>query len=131
MSAITTPRRGGSIAMKLVGTAADEVDSRIHPAGGLRRQINKVFPTHWSFMLGEIAMYSFIVLLLTGTWLAIFYDPSMAKTTYEGVYPGLRGLSMTKAYESSVGISLDIRGGLFMRQLHHWAATFHAYEESF
>jgi ubiquinol-cytochrome c reductase cytochrome b subunit len=122
MSAITTPRRSGSTAMKLVGTAADEVDSRIHPAGGIRRQINKVFPTHWSFMLGEIAMYSFIVLLISGTWLAVFYDPSMAETTYEGTYAGLRGVTMSMAYESTVNISIDVRGGLFIRQIHHWAA---------
>src|SRR3954469_11407427 len=106
MSAITTPTRSGSTAMKLVGMAADEVDSRVHPAGPVRRQINKVFPTHWSFMLGEIAMYSFIVLLISGTWLAVFYDPSMAETTYEGVYPGLRGVTMSMAYESTVDISL-------------------------
>ncbi|HEY2222462.1 cytochrome b, partial [Actinomycetospora sp.] len=122
MSAITTPKRSGSAAMKLLGTAADEVDSRVHPAGPVRRQINKVFPTHWSFMLGEIALYSFIVLLLTGTWLAIFFDPSMAETTYEGSYAGLRGVIMSKAYESAVDISMDVRGGLFIRQLHHWAA---------
>ncbi|WP_308286367.1 cytochrome bc1 complex cytochrome b subunit [Actinomycetospora endophytica] len=122
MSAITTPKRSGSAAMKLLGTAADEVDSRVHPAGPIRRQINKVFPTHWSFMLGEIALYSFIVLLLTGTWLAIFFDPSMAETTYEGSYAGLRGVIMSKAYESAVNISMDVRGGLFIRQLHHWAA---------
>ncbi|MFC5062311.1 cytochrome b [Actinomycetospora atypica] len=122
MSAITTPTRSGSTAMKYVGLAADEVDSRIHPAGPVRRQINKVFPTHWSFMLGEIAMYTFIVLLISGTWLAVFYDPSMAETTYEGVYPGLRGVTMSMAYESTVNISMDVRGGLFIRQVHHWAA---------
>ncbi len=122
MSAITTPRRSGSTAMKLVGTAADEVDSRIHPAGGIRRQINKVFPTHWSFMLGEINIYAFIVLLLSGTWLAVFYDPSMAETTYNGTYAGLRGVTMSMAYESTVNISIDVRGGLFIRQIHHWAA---------
>nr|WP_308286250.1 cytochrome bc complex cytochrome b subunit [Actinomycetospora endophytica] len=108
--------------MRIVGTAADEIDSRVHPAGPIRRQINKVFPTHWSFMLGEIALYSFIVLLLTGTWLAIFYDPSMAETTYEGSYAGLRGVIMSQAYLSTVDISIDVRGGLFIRQLHHWAA---------
>ena len=122
MSSITTPTRSGDLAMKLVGTVADEVDSRIHPAGGLRRQINKVFPTHWSFMLGEINIYAFIVLLVSGTWLAVFYDPSMAETTYEGVYPGLRGVTMSMAYESTVNISMDVRGGLFIRQIHHWAA---------
>src|SRR3712207_4891404 len=121
MSSLTTPTRSGSLAMKLAGQAADEVDSRIHPAGPLRRQINKVFPTHWSFLLGEINMYAFIVLLISGTWLAVFYDPSMAETTYEGTYAGLRGVSMSMAYESTLNISFDVRGGLFIRQVHHWA----------
>ncbi|GAA4735664.1 hypothetical protein GCM10023199_11010 [Actinomycetospora chibensis] len=67
------------------------------PAGPLRRQINKVFPTHWSFLLGEINMYSFAVLLLTGTWLAIFYDPSMAEVVYDGVYTPLRGVAVSRA----------------------------------
>jgi hypothetical protein len=51
-----------------VTEAADELDQRFHIAAGLRRQINKVFPNHLSFMLGEIALYSFIVLLLSGTY---------------------------------------------------------------
>ena len=123
MSAITTPtRKGGSPAMKLAGTAADEADSRFHPAGPLRRQINKVFPTHWSFMLGEINMYAFIVLLLSGTWLAVFYDPSMAETTYDGAYAAAAGRHDDRAYESTLDISFDVRGGLFIRQVHHWAA---------
>jgi ubiquinol-cytochrome c reductase cytochrome b subunit len=123
MSAITTPtRKGGGTAMKLVGTAADEADSRFHPAGPLRRQINKVFPTHWSFMLGEINMYAFIVLLVSGTWLAVFYDPSMTEVTYDGVFQPLQGVSMTRAYESTLDISFEVRGGLFIRQVHHWAA---------
>ena len=108
--------------MKLVGTAADEADSRFHPAGPLRRQINKVFPTHWSFMLGEINMYAFIVLLVSGTWLAVFYDPSMTEVTYNGVFQPLQGVEMTRAYESTLDISFEVRGGLFIRQVHHWAA---------
>ena len=84
--------------------------------------LNKVFPDHWSFMLGEIALYSFIVLLLTGTFLALFFDPSMAEITYNGSYTPLRGIEMTKAYETSLNISFDVRGGLIMRQMHHWAA---------
>ena len=35
-------------------------------------------------MLGEIALYSFIVLLLSGTYLGLFFDPSMAEVTYDG-----------------------------------------------
>ena len=123
MSAITTPtRKGGGLAMKLAGTAADEADSRFHPAGPLRRQINKVFPTHWSFLLGEINMYAFIVLLISGTWLAIFYDPSMTEVTYDGVFQPLQGVEMSRAYESTLDISFEVRGGLFIRQVHHWAA---------
>ena len=73
-------------------------------------------------MLGEIALYSFIMLLLTGTFLALFFDPSMAETTYNGSYTPLRGIEMTKAYETSLNLSFDVRGGLIMRQMHHWAA---------
>jgi hypothetical protein len=62
-------------ALRFAGRALSEVDERYHPAAGLRRQLNKVFPTHWSFLIGEIALYSFIVLLLSGTYLALFFDP--------------------------------------------------------
>ncbi len=74
-----------------IGKVADNLDSRYHPSAALRRQLNKVFPTHWSFLLGEVAMYSFIVLLLTGVYLTLFFDPSMAEVTYQGVYQPLRG----------------------------------------
>jgi ubiquinol-cytochrome c reductase cytochrome b subunit len=88
----------------------------------MRRQLNKVFPTHWSFLLGEIALYSFIVLLLSGTYLALFFDPSMTEVQYNGTFDNLRGVFMSRAFESSLNISFDVRGGLFVRQLHHWAA---------
>jgi ubiquinol-cytochrome c reductase cytochrome b subunit len=101
---------------------AVELDDRFQAATPLRRLFNKVFPDHWSFMLGEIALYSFIVLLLTGTFLALFFDPSAEEVKYNGSYTPLRGIEMSKAYESSLGISFDVRGGLFLRQMHHWAA---------
>lgn len=122
MSGITTPTKPTSAANRIAGGAAKWVDDRYHVAGGLRRQLNKVFPTHWSFLLGEIALYSFIVLLLSGTYLALFFDPSMAETTYQGSFQNLRGLEMTKAYESTLFITFDVRGGLFVRQVHHWSA---------
>jgi quinol---cytochrome-c reductase cytochrome b subunit len=122
ITAAPTGRPPTSTAARLVAAGADGIDSRIHPAGPLRRQIDKVFPTHWSFMLGEINMYSFIVLLLSGTWLAVFYDPSMAETTYNGIYAPLRGVDMSQAYKTTVDISMEVRGGLLVRQIHHWAA---------
>jgi ubiquinol-cytochrome c reductase cytochrome b subunit len=122
MSGLTTPTKPTNVANRLAGGAAKWADDRYHLAGGLRRQLNKVFPTHWSFLLGEIALYSFIVLLLSGTYLALFFDPSMAETTYNGSFQNLRGLEMTKAYESTLFISFDVRGGLFVRQVHHWSA---------
>lgn len=109
-----------------LATAADNIDSRYHPSAALRRQLNKVFPTHWSFLLGEIAMYSFIVLLLTGVYLTLFFDPSMAEVTYNGVYQPLRGIQMSRAYETALNISFEVRGGLFVRQVHHWAALLFA-----
>src|ERR1700742_2438735 len=120
---IVTPTKPTNPVMKLLGTALDDADDRYHPAGGLRWQVNKVFPTHWSFLFGEIAMYSFIVLLLSGTYLALFFDPSMVDVKYNGVFDNLRGVFMSRAYESSLNISFDVRGGLFVRQLHHWAAN--------
>ena len=104
----------------------DAIDSRYHPSAAVRRQLNKVFPTHWSFLLGEIALYSFIVLLITGVWLTLFFDPSMAEVTYDGVYQPLRGVQMSKAYASTLDITFEVRGGLFVRQVHHWAALMFA-----
>src|SRR5690242_14120725 len=105
-----------------LGKAAFEIDDRLIVAGPLRRTLNKVFPDHWSFLLGEIALYSFIVLLLSGTYLTFFFDASMREVVYNGSYAPLRGVSMSAAYDSTLGLSFDVRGGLFMRQLHHWAA---------
>src|SRR3954452_8242621 len=98
------------------------VDERFHVATPLRSLLNKVFPDHWSFLLGEIALFSFIVLLLTGTFLTLFFDPSMKEVAYQGAYPALRGTMMSAAYDSSLHLSFEVRDGLFMRQMHHWAA---------
>src|ERR1700761_2514234 len=106
----------------LPAKAADEVDDRLQLASPLRRLFNKVFPDHWSFLLGEIALYSFIVLLLTGTFLALFFDPSMNEVKYTGSYTPLTGISMSQAYNTTLHLSFDVRGGLIMRQMHHWAA---------
>jgi ubiquinol-cytochrome c reductase cytochrome b subunit len=114
---------------KLADTAArqgDAIDSRYHSSAAVRRQLNKVFPTHWSFLLGEIALYSFIVLLITGVYLTLYFDPSMAEVTYDGVYQPLRGVEMSRAYASALDISFEVRGGLFVRQIHHWAALMFA-----
>lgn len=101
---------------------AGEIDDRMTMAAPTRRLLNKVFPDHWSFMLGEIAMYAFILLLLTGTYLALFFDASMKEVVYHGSYVPLQGVPMSAAYESSLNIAFDVRGGLIMRQMHHWAA---------
>jgi ubiquinol-cytochrome c reductase cytochrome b subunit len=98
------------------------LDDRYKAATPLRGLLNKVFPDHWSFLLGEIALFSFIVLLLTGVFLTLFFDPSMKEVAYEGSYSALRGTEMSQAYASSLHLSFEVRGGLFMRQMHHWAA---------
>ncbi|WP_020521336.1 cytochrome bc1 complex cytochrome b subunit [Catelliglobosispora koreensis] len=107
---------------QLPAKVAGEVDDRFHAATPLRGILNKVFPDHWSFLLGEIALFSFIVLLLTGTFLALFFEPSMQEVVYDGSYTPLRGMHMSRAFETSLELSFDVRGGLIMRQMHHWAA---------
>ena len=101
---------------------ARAIDDRFGGARMLRKQLMKVFPDHWSFLLGEMALYSFIVLLLTGIFLTFFFDPSMSELVYKGSYARLRGMKMSEAYASTLRISFDVRGGLLMRQIHHWAA---------
>jgi ubiquinol-cytochrome c reductase cytochrome b subunit len=98
------------------------VDSRLGTAKLARTALNKVFPDHWSFMLGELGLYCFIVLVLTGVYLTFFFDPSLNTVVYRGSYGPLRGVEMTEAYRSALELSFDVRAGLVMRQIHHWAA---------
>ncbi len=113
------PRTAGQ---RFTGAAANYIDERTSISGITRELGRKIFPDHWSFMLGEVALYSFVVILLTGTFLTFFYNPSMAEVEYNGSYVPLKGLEMSAAMASSLDISFDIRGGLLMRQVHHWAA---------
>ncbi|MFF7329291.1 cytochrome bc complex cytochrome b subunit [Streptomyces sp. NPDC090306] len=101
---------------------ADWADGRVGLYALAKANMRKVFPDHWSFMLGEICLYSFIILILTGVYLTLFFEPSGAEVAYHGSYGPLNGVIMTKAYESTLHISFDVRGGLLIRQIHHWAA---------
>jgi len=85
-----------------------------------------IFPDHWSFFLGEMALYSFIIIVITGIFLALFFRASSAEVVYQGSYEPLRGVAMSDAYASVVEISFDVRAGLIMRQIHHWAALIFA-----
>ena len=116
-NAVAAPKKGGFLA----GTA-NYLDERVGVAGILKEFGRKVFPDHWSFMLGEVALYSFLVLLLSGTFLTFFFQPSMEPVIYNGVYGPLKGAEMSIAYASTLDISFEVRGGLLMRQVHHWSA---------
>ena len=103
-------------------SAFDFVDERTGIAKALKNNLRKIFPDHWSFMLGEIALYSFIILLLSGTFLTFFFVPSQEEVVYHGGYAALSGLKMSQAYASTLDMSFDVRGGLLMRQIHEWAS---------
>jgi ubiquinol-cytochrome c reductase cytochrome b subunit len=98
------------------------VDQRTGAPPFLRKTLRYVFPDHWSFLLGEVALYAFIVLVATGIYLTLFFEPSLGKTIYHGSYVPLKGREMSEAYKSVVRISFDVRAGLLIRQTHHWAA---------
>ncbi|MGK7223180.1 cytochrome bc1 complex cytochrome b subunit [Kocuria flava] len=104
------------------GRIANFVDTRVGMSPIVKEFGRKIFPDHWSFMFGEVALYTFVILLLSGTFLALWFDPSMAALEYEGSYVPMQGVEMSAAYASALDISFDIRGGLFLRQLHHWSA---------
>ncbi|CAN5133444.1 ubiquinol-cytochrome c reductase cytochrome b subunit [soil metagenome] len=99
------------------------VDQRLGAARFARTALGKVFPDHWSFMIGELALYAFVILVLTGVYLTFFFDPSLTEVVYRGSYEPLEGVEMTEAYRSALELSFDIRAGLVMRQIHHWAAV--------
>ena len=101
---------------------ADWADGRLGLYALAKANMRKVFPDHWSFMLGEVTLYSFLVLILTGVYLTLFFEPSMQEVVYNGSYTELNGVLMSKAFESTLDISFDVRGGLLIRQIHHWAA---------
>ncbi|PAZ10137.1 ubiquinol-cytochrome c reductase cytochrome b subunit [Streptomyces sp. SA15] len=101
---------------------ADAADGRLPVLDGGGRLLRKAFPDHWSFLLGELALYSLVVLVLTGVWLTLFFKPEMTEVIYDGRYLPLQGVRMSAAFDSTLSISFDVRGGLLMRQVHHWAA---------
>ncbi|MCI2264039.1 cytochrome b [Sediminivirga luteola] len=105
-----------------VGKAADWADSRMGASKLVREFGRKVFPSHWSFMLGEVSLYSFIIVVLTGTYLTFFFYPAMGELHYDGPYVPLQGVEMSQAYQSTLYISFELRGGLLIRQMHHWGA---------
>src|SRR5215212_6498991 len=107
---------------RLVPRLVRWIDDRLGAAKGVRSALDKVFPDHWSFMLGEVALYCFIILVGTGVFLTFFYDPSTAAVTYHGSHVPLQGLEVSRAYNSALELSFDVRAGLVMRQAHHWAA---------
>jgi ubiquinol-cytochrome c reductase cytochrome b subunit len=126
---VDTPRPGAGDptpevgrGMRFTNWAAGYVDERFKLSGWIRDYGRKIFPDHWSFMLGEVALYALIVVLLSGTFLTFFFQASMVETHYEGSYAPLKGIEMSAAMASTLDISFDIRGGLLIRQIHHWAA---------
>ena len=105
------------------GVVANWADERLGLGTSMKKQLRKVFPDHWSFMLGEVALWSFVICLLSGVFLTLWYTPSMGEVTYNGSYDPLRGEEVSEAFASTLTLSFDVRGGLLMRQMHHWAAN--------
>ncbi|MEV7972053.1 ubiquinol-cytochrome c reductase cytochrome b subunit [Cellulomonas sp. NPDC089187] len=104
------------------GKAADYLDQRTGIGGAVKEFARKIFPDHWSFLLGEVALYSFVVLLISGTFLTMFFVPSMNEVHYDGPWEAMQGVQMSEAFASTLRLSFEVRGGLLMRQIHHWAA---------
>ncbi len=117
-----TAEKKAPLGGRFVGATANYLDERTSLSGFVKALGRKVFPDHWSFMLGEIALWSFVVVLISGTFLTFFFQASMVETHYTGAYEPMRGIPMSVAMESTLHISFDLRGGLLVRQLHHWAA---------
>ncbi|MBO1750592.1 ubiquinol-cytochrome c reductase cytochrome b subunit [Actinotalea sp. BY-33] len=101
---------------------ADYLDQRTGVGTAVKGFARKIFPDHWSFLLGEIALYSFVILILSGFFLTMFFVPSMTLIVYEGPLAAMNGVEMSEAFASTLDLSFEVTGGLLMRQIHHWAA---------
>ncbi|MEU9291779.1 cytochrome bc complex cytochrome b subunit [Streptomyces sp. NPDC048275] len=101
---------------------AEWADGRLGVYSRVRVNARRAFPDHWSFMLGEICLYSFLIIIVTGVYLSLYFHPSMNQLEYQGSYAPLRGQLVSEAFNSTMHISFDVRGGLLIRQVHHWAA---------
>jgi ubiquinol-cytochrome c reductase cytochrome b subunit len=98
------------------------LDQRAGAGSVLGKALRYVFPDHWTFLFGEIALYSFLILVATGVYLTLFFEPSSSQIVYHGSYAPLHGQEVSKAYASAVDLSFDVRAGLLIRQVHHWTA---------
>jgi ubiquinol-cytochrome c reductase cytochrome b subunit len=117
-----TTRPPAPVKRSFTAGASEYLNDRTGLAVAVKGLGRKAFPDHWSFLLGEVALFSFVVILVSGTFLTFFFQASMAEVHYDGSYVPLKGVEMSVAMASTLDISFDIRGGLFVRQMHHWAA---------
>lgn len=120
MSTTTTTAPSGGA--RAAAATADYLDQRTGVGKAVKEFARKIFPDHWSFLLGEIALYSFVTLLISGVFLTMFFVPSMTEVHYDGPWRELQGVAMSEAFASTLRLSFEVRGGLLMRQIHHWAA---------
>jgi ubiquinol-cytochrome c reductase cytochrome b subunit len=122
VSTVDSPPAPPTRGARAAAGAADYLDQRTGIGNAVKEFARKIFPDHWSFLLGEIALYSFVVLLISGTFLTMFFVPSMTEVHYHGPWAAMDGVQMSEAFASTLRLSFEVRGGLLMRQIHHWAA---------
>jgi ubiquinol-cytochrome c reductase cytochrome b subunit len=106
----------------LIRRTVSALDQRTGAGSVLSKALKYIFPDHWTFLFGEIALYSFVILVGTGIYLTLFFEPSTSQVVYHGSYAPLRGQEISKAYQSALDLSFNVRAGLLIRQVHHWAA---------
>ncbi|MFB6139812.1 MAG: cytochrome bc complex cytochrome b subunit [Halosimplex sp.] len=87
-----------------------------------RDLLGKAFPAEDSFLLGEVALFCFLVLVLTGVFLGFFFEPSTSDVTYQGSVARFQGQDVPEAFVSVLNITYDVPFGMLIRRMHHWAA---------
>ncbi|AXG10751.1 cytochrome b [Haloplanus rubicundus] len=99
----------------------DWFDSRLGVEEG-QEFLGKAFPAEDSFLLGEVALFCFLFLVLSGVFLGFFYEPSTSDVEYDGSVAEYQGEEMPEAFVSVLHITYTVPFGMFIRRLHHWAA---------
>ena len=84
--------------------------------------LGKAFPAEDSFLLGEVALFCFLLLVLTGVFLGFFFEPSTSQVEYQGSVVAYQNEEVPESFASVLHITYDVPYGMFLRRMHHWAA---------
>ena len=91
------------------------LDERLALSRFYDKFLRKAFPVHHSFFLGEMTLFAFATLVVTGIFLSINFEPSIRLVEV--------GAQQVPAAYASVQFIDTLPFGRVIRSIHHWSAN--------